>query len=117
YLLRAEAKLQQNNPAGAADDINVIRERAAVPGQEAAIQIAAADVNLDFLLDERARELAGEGWRWWDLARTGKLVERVTQYNPQGAPNIKEYHTVRPIPQNQIDRTVGGYPQNPGYPQ
>ena len=117
YLLRAEARLQQNNTSGAADDINVVRLRSAWPGQEAASQITAGDVNLDFLLDERARELAGEGWRWWDLVRTGKLVERVRLYNPEGAPNIQDYHMVRPIPQNQIDRTLGGYPQNPGYPQ
>lgn len=117
YLLRAEARLQQNNTTGAADDINVVRMRAAWPGQEAASQITPADVNLDFLLDERARELVGEGWRWWDLARTGTLVDRVRTYNPQGAPNIQDYHIVRPIPQNQIDRTLGGYPQNPGYPQ
>ncbi|PKA97632.1 RagB/SusD domain-containing protein [Flavobacteriaceae bacterium MAR_2009_75] len=117
YLLRAEARLQQNDAAGAAEDINVIRTRAAWPGQEAALQVNAGDVDLDFLLDERARELAGEGYRWWDLARTGKLVERVKEFNPQGAPNIEDYHTVRPIPQDQIDRTLGGYPQNPGYPQ
>ncbi len=117
YLLRAEARLQQNNAAGAADDINVIRERAAVPGQEVAIQVSAGDVDLDFLLDERARELIGEGHRWWDLTRTGTLVDRVKLFNPFAAPNIQDYHTVRPIPQNQIDRTLGGYPQNPGYPQ
>jgi hypothetical protein len=117
WLLRAEAKLQQNNPSGAADDINRIRLRAAVPGQEAASQITASDVDLDFLLDERARELAGEGHRWPDLARTGKLVERTRLYNPEAAPNIQDYHAIRPIPQNQIDRALGGYPQNPGYPQ
>ncbi|NNE76465.1 MAG: RagB/SusD family nutrient uptake outer membrane protein, partial [Pricia sp.] len=117
YLLRAEARLQQNDAAGAAADINVVRTRAAVPGQEAAIQITAGDVDLDFLLDERARELIGEGWRWWDLTRTGKLVERVLLHNPTAAANIQDYHVVRPIPQEQIDRTLGGYPQNPGYPQ
>ena len=117
YLLRAEAKLKQSNPSGAADDINVIRTRSAVPGMEAAMQITAADVDLDFLLDERGRELFGEGHRWWDLVRTGKLVERVRLHNEQAAGNIQDYHTLRPIPQNQIDRTVGGYAQNPGYPQ
>lgn len=117
YLLRAEARLAQNNAAGAAEDINVIRLRAAVPGQEAATQITAGDVDLDFLLDERARELTGEGHRWWDLARTGTLIERTRMHNPGAAPNIQDFHIVRPIPQNQIDRTLGGYPQNPGYPQ
>ncbi|TMM58414.1 RagB/SusD family nutrient uptake outer membrane protein [Maribacter algarum] len=117
YLLRAEARLAQNNTTGASEDINVIRMRSAVPGQEAASQITPADVTLDFLLDERARELVGEGHRWWDLVRTGKLVERTRLHNTGAAPNIQDYHTVRPIPQNQIDRTLGGYPQNPGYPQ
>ena len=81
------------------------------------MQITATDVDLDFLLDERGRELFGEGHRWWDLVRTGKLVERVRLHNEQAAGNIQDYHTLRPIPQNQIDRTVGGYAQNPGYPQ
>ncbi len=117
YLLRAEARLAQNNTAGAAEDINVIRMRGAVPGQEAASQITPGDVDLDFLLDERARELVGEGHRWFDLARTGTLVARTRMHNLGAAPNIQDYHTVRPIPQNQIDRALGGYPQNPGYPQ
>lgn len=117
HLLRAEARLSQGNTTGAAEDINVIRMRAAVPGQEAATQITPADVTLDFLLDERARELVGEGHRWWDLARTGTLVDRTKLHNSGAAPNIQDYHTLRPIPQNQIDRALGGYPQNPGYPQ
>jgi hypothetical protein len=116
YLLRAEARLQQGNTTGAAEDINVIRRRAAVPGMEAAMEITSGDVTLDFLLDERARELDGEGQRWWDLVRTGKLVERVRLHNPQAAPNIQDFHVRRPIPQVQIDNTLGGYPQNSGYP-
>ena len=116
YLLRAEARFQQGDLIGAAEDINVIRTRAAWPGKEADMQITAADVDIDFILDERARELDGEGQRWWDLVRTGKLVERVRLHNPQAAPNIQDYHIFRPIPQDQIDRTEGGYPQNPGYP-
>lgn len=117
HLLRAEARLQQGDAAGASDDINVVRTRAAVPGQEAAMQVTAGVVDLDFLLDERARELIGEHARWFDLTRTGKLVERVRLHNPQAAGNIQDYHNIRPIGQDQIDRTLGGYPQNPGYPQ
>lgn len=115
YLLRAEARLLGGNTQGAADDINVIRRRGAWPGQEAANEITAADVDIDFILDERARELLGEGHRWMDLTRTNKLVERVRLYNPVGGANIQDYHVVRPIPQDQIDRTLGGYSQNPGY--
>jgi hypothetical protein len=116
YLLRAEARFQQGDLQGAADDINVIRTRAAWPGKEAEMQITAGDVDIDFILDERARELDGEGQRWWDLVQTGKLVERVRLHNSQAAPNIQEHHIRRPIPQDQIDRTEGGYAQNPGYP-
>ena len=116
FLIRAEARLQQENLQGAADDINVIRSRAAWPGMETAMEITAGEVDIDFILDERARELDGEGHRWWDLARTGKLIERVRLYNPQAAPNIQDFHIYRPIPQEQIDRTTGGYEQNCGYP-
>lgn len=115
YLLRAEARHLQGDDAGAAEDINVIRERGAYDGQEDAMMITAADIDIDFILDERARELIGEGHRWMDLTRTGKLVERVRLYNPVGGANIQEFHNLRPIPQDQIDRTQGGYPQNPGY--
>jgi hypothetical protein len=79
------------------------------------MQIVAGDVTLDRILLERALELDAEQLRWFDLVRTGKLVEYVIAYNPLGAPNIKDHHVLRPIPLAQIDRTVGGYPQNPGY--
>ncbi len=115
HLLRAEARFKQGNTQGAAEDLNLIRRRGAQPGREADMEISAAQVNLDFILDERARELIGEGHRWWDLVRTGTLVERVRLYNKEGGPNIQDFHLVRPIPQAQIDRTLGGYPQNPGY--
>lgn len=127
YLLRAEARFLTGDSQGAADDINIIRSRGAVKAgeningeiaaadQTAAMQITADVVDIDFILDERARELIGEGHRWMDLTRTGKLVERVRLYNPVAGPNIQDYHTVRPIPQDQIDRTLGGYTQNPGY--
>ncbi len=116
YLLRAEARLQQGNTAGAAEDINVIRRRAAWEGMEEQMLITPAEATLEFLLEERAREMDGEGHRWFTLTRTGTLVERVRAHNPEGGPNIQDYHTVRPIPQEQIDRTEGGYAQNSGYP-
>ncbi len=117
YLIAAEAAWRQNENEAAADYMNVIRTRAAIPGQEAAMQVAAADIDLDFILDERARELVGEKHRWYDLKRTGTLLERVRKYNLDAAPNIQEMHLVRPIPQNQIDRVTNpaDFTQNPGY--
>jgi len=116
YLIRAEARFQQGDAPGARDDINVIRRRAAWTGFETAMEITTGDVTLDFILDERARELDGEMHRWHDLVRTGKLVERVRLHNDEATGFIQDYHIFRPIPQNQIDRTLGGYPQNCGYP-
>lgn len=116
YLLRAEARFKQGNTAGAASDINVVRTRAAFPGKAANMQITAASVTMDFILDERARELDAEQCRWYDLTRTGTLVSRVKLHNPLAAANIAAHHVRRPIPQIQIDRTLGGYVQNCGYP-
>ncbi|MDA0985713.1 MAG: RagB/SusD family nutrient uptake outer membrane protein [Bacteroidetes bacterium] len=117
YLIRAEANLKLGNAALAAEDLNVIRKRAAWEGQEAAMEITANDVTIDFILDERARELVGEGHRWFDLVRNNKLIERVKAHNIDAKDNIQAYHILRPIPLDQIDRTEGGYAQNPGYTQ
>ncbi|MEL6721235.1 MAG: RagB/SusD family nutrient uptake outer membrane protein [Bacteroidota bacterium] len=114
YLLGAEAAHKTGNDQLAADYINTIRTRAAWPGKESENLITAADIDIDFILDERARELNGEFMRWFDLTRTGKLIERVQQYNEQGAPNIQPFHVLRPIPQSQIDLSPG-FPQNQGY--
>lgn len=68
------------------------------------------------ILDERTRELTGESMWWFDLKRTGTLLERVRTYNPDAKANLKDFHVLRPIPQTQIDRTSGGkFPQNPEY--
>ena len=75
-------------------------------------------MTIDFLLDERSREMFAEDSRWWDLSRTNKLVERVKLYNTeQVAAGVQPYNMLRPIPQSQIDLVTEGpkYPQNPGY--
>lgn len=118
YLLLAEAQLKLGKLDDATASINVIRRRAAFPGKEDAMAITSAQMTMDFLMEERARELIGEQYRWLDLKRWGVLVERVKLHNAQAAPNIKDFHVLRPIPQNQIDRTQGGasaFPQNAGY--
>ncbi|GAB4030479.1 RagB/SusD family nutrient uptake outer membrane protein [Spirosoma jeollabukense] len=117
YLLAAEAQLNLGKKDSAAYYLNEIRTRAAVTGRTANMRVAAADVTLDFILDERARELAGEQVRWFDLKRTNKLVERVKKYNPDAAPNIQPFHVLRPIPQSEIDAVTnkGDFKQNPGY--
>lgn len=115
YLMLAEALMRDGKPADGLVWLNKVRTRAARPGQEAAMQATVADMNIDFILDERARELTGETTRWFDLKRTGKLIERVKKYNPDAAPNIQPFHLLRPIPNAEIDNSTGNMPQNPGY--
>jgi len=118
YLILAEAQFRLGRLPEAAEAINAVRRRAAWPGRTAQMVITPAQVNIDFILDERGRELLGEMFCWFDLKRTGKLLERVRAYNPDAKANIKDFHVLRPIPQDQIDRTTDGatkFPQNVGY--
>jgi hypothetical protein len=127
YLIAAEAAFKGGGTAQqAADMINVLRTRAAAkagqnPAQYAAAvaaqQITAGQVTLDFILDERTRELFGESTRWWDLARTKSLVARVQLWNTEGSAGVQSFNMLRPIPQQQIDLVTEGpaFPQNPGY--
>ena len=97
---------------------NTLRRRAAFPGKEAGMQITAAQLNMNFIMEERERELQGEMFRWFDLKRWGVLVERVKLYNPDAQAITASKHEMRPIPQDQIDRTAGGvsaFPKDPTY--
>ena len=78
-------------------------------------------MSIDFILDERARELAGEYHRWMDLKRTGKLVEYAVKYNPDivNADYFKgtngQNKILRPIPLTAINLNEAKVEQNPGY--
>lgn len=135
YLMAAEAYFYLGNSTQAATYINVIRERAGATGKKTQMDITASQVTLDFILNERTRELCGEFTRWYDLKRTGQLLvrERNTSYSPalmsvtaagftrggvygsNAAANIKDFHVLRPVPQTEVDRTSGKITQNPGY--
>lgn len=110
YLLRAEAYVRKGDAAKAAADINVVRARAnAEPVQP-------AQVDLDYILDERMRELYCEELRMVTLCRMGKLVERNRKYNPKTGATIQDYHNLWPIPYSEIERNVyATIEQNPGY--
>ncbi|WP_443938906.1 RagB/SusD family nutrient uptake outer membrane protein [Pedobacter sp. MW01-1-1] len=97
YLLLAEAQFKQQKLNDAAISINVLRTRAN------AAQVSPSDITLDFILDERVRELIGEENRRMTLARTGTLVERLKKYNSIQTSTVQPYHQLFPIPQTEID--------------
>ncbi|UWY27521.1 RagB/SusD family nutrient uptake outer membrane protein [Flavobacterium sp. TR2] len=115
YLIAAEAYLKAGNPGTGLDRLNAVRKRAGVANA------TLAQFNIDYILDERGRELLGEYKRWFDLKRTGTLVARASAYNYK----IKEANFVgvdgklkilRPIPQTALDLNQNkDFPQNPGY--
>lgn len=116
YLIAAEALFRDGKAAEALTYVNALRERAARKGVAPTLMdVTVADLSIDFLLDERSRELAGEQMRWFDLVRTGKLVERVKLYNPQAAVAIKACHVLRPIPTSEIQNTKPPIAQNSCY--
>lgn len=112
YLLRAEAYFRKNDLINAAEDINEVRGRAK------AHLVAPSQVTLDYILDERARELITEEPRRRTLARMGKLVERVRKYSIRAITrnSIADYHQWWPIPQSAIDANISSeLEQNDGY--
>jgi len=109
-LLRAEAYLMKGDVSNAAADINVVRGRAN------AVPVSPVDVSLNFILDERARELTYEENRRLTLQRLGLLVERVRKYNPLNSKNINDHNELFPIPYAEIEANKDAVlEQNPGY--
>ena len=114
YLLLAEAQIKQGKTADAAASINMLRTRANAP------QVTAGQMTLDFLLDERARELVGEENRRMTLMRTGTLVDRATRLNSNDAVHpttgLAAKNMLLPIPLSEIQLNKDAVlEQNPGY--
>ncbi|TKG92877.1 RagB/SusD family nutrient uptake outer membrane protein [Puteibacter caeruleilacunae] len=110
YLLVAEAYHKAGDNDKAAEYINALRERA-----HAAL-ITASDVDIDFILDERARELYSEGHRRYSLLRNNKWLERTQAHNVLAGPVVSERDRLYPVPQTFIDANLGNsINNNPGY--
>jgi starch-binding outer membrane protein, SusD/RagB family len=110
YLLRAEAYLGKNDKINAAADINTVRRRAQAP------EIDASLVDLDYILDERIRELYFEELRLLTLMRLGKVVERAKMHNPWVGNTYSSHHNLWPIPYDDIEKNIEAVlEQNPGY--
>ena len=139
YLLRAEAYWWKNDLINAAKDINIVRTRAK------ADPISASGVTIDYIFDERARELYAEEPRKTELTRVAYIMaslsrdgytlktmhqknwyyDRVIRCNFFYRENILNYsniykmspfHVYWPIPQNAIDANAQNViNQNYGY--
>ncbi len=111
YLIRAEARAQQDNLSvvdGALFDLNKVRERAEVPP-------VAATTKSEVLLaieEERRFEFAFEAHRWFDLARTGRAKVVLEGLDPNTKVDDHEYVFPIPVTQIQLDPVLE---QNPGY--
>jgi hypothetical protein len=109
YLLKAEAQFKQGNTGGAAATLNILRARAN------AAPITAAQITMDFILDERARELIAEENRRMTLMRTKTLLQRVVGRGLK-ITNISATNLLLPIPQSEISLNKDAVlQQNPGY--
>lgn len=111
YFVRAEAYMKLGDNGKAAADLNVVRDRAS------AKHVTPGEVNIDYILDERARELVGEELRTLTLCRLGLLYERTKKYGyASAARTVQERNNLCPIPQSVIDaNSQAEFPNNPGF--
>lgn len=139
HLLRAEAHFWKGNLAAAAEDLNVVRSRAN------ALPVTPEEVDIDFILDERARELFAEEPRHNELVRISYILatqqkdgysldnfheknfyfDRVMRYNKTyeqkiellgNTANMAPFHVLWPIPESIITaNTLATINQNKGY--
>jgi hypothetical protein len=117
-LMKAECIL--NGASGSQSEVNIIINDIRT---RAGLDPITGDATIDDLLDERQKEFLGEGQRWGDLVRSGKVLEVINSWIPvedvsknmrQNFP-IEEFQIIFPIPFKQIEVKDGLYEQNPGY--
>jgi hypothetical protein len=113
YLIGAEAHMEMGSTGQALEYINAVRNRA----NAASI----SSIDQQAILDERARELALEGQRWYTLKRMGVLVEQIRQFagndnfRNQARERIQPFMGNWPIPTNELNLLGPNYPQNEGH--
>ena len=120
YLIGAEAHFENGNTSKALEYLNAIRQRAGIG--------RLSSISIESILEERARELAFEGQRWYSLKRRGLLYDYLmdhmnsdllNEYYSRNHINPKEvyqpYMVNLPIPQGVLDLLGANYPQNVGY--
>jgi hypothetical protein len=125
-LMKAEAVLQSNgDPATAIALVNQVRERARnmVSGGTVPADLSTGETNkttiMQWIMDERFRELAGEGHRWFDLRRwqlAGFIQLNNAFFSSSNESDMKfdDHYLYFPIPTNETDVNPN-IVQNPGY--
>lgn len=115
----------------AASNLELTSFPASLPAEDEAIiaKVGASSAfqrALNFILNERSRELLGEWQRWETLSRTETLITRAKAFNPEAVGITANKHELRPIPQSFIDGLLNNDGsnlsdtqkkawQNPGY--
>lgn len=111
YLIRAEARAQQNKLLKAVQDLDKIRSRANISLLSELPQSIGKEALLDSILIERRRELFTEwGHRWLDLKRLGIVEKVLTPFKP----TWQNTDVLYPIPEDEIIKNPN-IQQNPGY--
>ncbi|CAH8293786.1 putative outer membrane starch-binding protein [Mariniflexile fucanivorans] len=115
YLIAAEAYMA-TNPTKSLGYLNAIRTRAKAAPRTAAVDMQA-------IMDERARELAFEGQRFYFIKRIGKYYDQIKNYagndlsNSQARDRVEPHLENWPIPIAELNLLGPNYPQNDGYPE
>ena len=91
------------NDAKALGYLNDVRERVGMP----ALSLSGSQLT-EAIWNERRLELSGEGFRFWDLVRTGRAADEIDGF-------VVGKHELFPIPQIEIDLAGGNWNQNPDY--
>jgi hypothetical protein len=112
YLISAECKARANDLAGAVTDVETLRKNR-MPAASATVPAAIAGNQtalIKFIIDERTREFAAEGYRWFDMRRLSVdplfagAVYTHTMYNADGTTTV---YTLK-----QPNRLVLRFPRN-----
>jgi starch-binding outer membrane protein, SusD/RagB family len=114
YLIRAEARAEQNNLVGAASDLNALRTNR-ITGYSP-IVLSTKQQAIDEIMLERFKELAFEGHRFWDLKRRGLSVDRLAldaTGDGQTLPAL-DFRFALPIPDPEM-KANKAMVQNDGY--
>jgi hypothetical protein len=117
-LMYAEVQNELSQTGVALTNLNKIRKRAGLNNWEVVLGAQPTkDQMKDELLKERMRELGFEGWRWFDLKRTDKLLTETKANNPDAAANMTNKNLLYPLPTKEFENNPALKPgdQNPGY--